>query len=116
MDTAVSASQFTNLTWPKLFDCKTKRRDKGEKIGQTICLGPKHDNSKRPVVKLLLFRKVLVNRDQDIEAPSHGVKQKAIIKITPTHFRGCSYLVGRQFLGKTSWHTTIKKNPHTNYR
>jgi hypothetical protein len=112
----VLASQFADLTRTKFFDCKAKCRDKGKKIGQTVCLGPKNNNSERPIVKPLLFRQTLVNCDQDIEAPGHGIQQGTIIKITPTHLWGCLNLVHRQFLGKASRHATIKKNSHTRLR
>ncbi len=116
MWSALLASQFANLTWTKFFDCKAKCRDKGKKISQAVRLGPKNNNSERPTSKPLLFRQALVNRDQDIKASSHGIQQGAIIKITPTHLRGCMDLVHRQFLGKTFRHATIKKNSHANCR
>lgn len=90
-----SLCQFSNLTWTKSFDCKAKCRDEGQKIGQSVRLGPKNDNSKRPILESLLFRQTLVDRVQDIEAPCHGVQKGAIIEITPTHFRRRFDLVRR---------------------
>lgn len=89
----MSASHFTNLTWTKFMDCSAEFRDKRKKIGQTICLSPKNNNSERPIVKPLLFWQALVNRDQYIEATGHGIKQGTIIEITPTHLRGCLHFV-----------------------
>jgi hypothetical protein len=72
---ALSAGQFPNLTRTKFFDRKEKRRNKGKKIGETARPCPKNNNSERPIVKPLLFRQPLVNRNQDIEAPDHGIEQ-----------------------------------------
>ncbi len=66
-------SQFADLTWTKFFDRKVKCWDKGKKIGQTVRLGPKNNNSERPLVKPLLFRQTLVDCDQGVEAPGHGI-------------------------------------------
>lgn len=81
-----SVCQFTDLTWTKFFDCKAKCRNKGKKIGQPVGLGPENNNSKGRFLSRCLFRQTLVDRDQDIEAPSHGIQQGAIMEITPTHF------------------------------
>ncbi|MBI3574676.1 MAG: hypothetical protein HY083_03335 [Gammaproteobacteria bacterium] len=88
-----SAGQFANLAWTKFPNCTAKCRNKRKKINQSVGPGPKHNDRERPVVEPLLPGKAFVDRDQHIEAPGHRLKQRAIVKISPTHFRSSFNLV-----------------------
>jgi hypothetical protein len=39
--------------------------------------------------------KTIVNRDERVEAPSHGIEEVAIVEVTPAHFGSHPDLVSR---------------------
>ena len=48
-------AHFTNLTRTGFFHCDSKCWYEGKKIVQSVCDGPKNDNTKAPIADPLLF-------------------------------------------------------------
>ena len=68
------------------------------------------------MVESLLLWDTLIDRNQDIEAPSHQVEQRSIIEISPTHFGSRSDFMSRQLAPKTPWYAAIEKDTHLSLR
>ena len=54
----------------------------------------------------------LIDSDQDIEAPCHGIEEISVVQVRPTHFRSRKYFMLGKALAQSSRHTGVEQDSH----
>jgi len=108
--TSTSAMVATAM-WSMSFS-KRLPSTQGEKIREAVRPSSQHHDPQGPVRDVLLLREALVNGDERIEEPVHGVEELAVVEVTPTHFGRGPNFVARQALAKTLRHAGIEEHSH----
>jgi hypothetical protein len=89
-----------------------KVRDQGQKIREAVRFGAQDHDAQGPVCDVLLLWEALVDGDERVEEPVHGVEKLTVVEVAPTHFGRGPNLVARQALAKTLRNAGIQEYSH----
>jgi hypothetical protein len=89
-----------------------KSWDQGEKIREAVRLGSQDHDPQGPARDLLFLWEALVNGDERIEKPVHGVEELTVVEVAPAHFGSGPNFMVRQALAKTVRHAGIEEHSH----
>jgi hypothetical protein len=84
---------------PQIWQRLQEQRNKGAKIGQTICPSSEDDNRERQIVDTLLKREVAIDRDERIELSGCTGKQGAVLYADPAKVQNRQHFVAKDIAG-----------------
>ena len=61
----------------------------------------------------MLFWQALIHRNEHIKVSCHGIKQRSVVQVRPTHLGYSVNLVSCQLLTQPLWNAGIKDDSHT---